>query len=200
MVSSMAYSPANPQQGSSDPGPASTGRIRPIEPADVPTVHRLICELAEYEREPDALVATADDLAAALFGGADTPHGHPSLFGLVAEVDRQVVGMALWFLNYSTWRGTHGIYLEDLYVSPEFRGRGLGKEMLAELAAECVRRGYRRLEWWVLDWNESAIDFYRSVQAEAMAEWTVFRLADEALAALAAEDRRHNGDGGVSGA
>ncbi len=173
----------------------SGATIRPIEPRDVTRVHELICELAAYEREPAAVEASAADLAQALFSGADTPNGAPALFGLVIDVDGEVVGMALWFLNYSTWRGTHGIYLEDLYVSPDYRGRGLGKALLAELADICARRGYRRLEWWVLDWNEPAIDFYRSVRAEAMAEWTVFRLADDALAALASESPGHNDDG-----
>ena len=175
------------------PGPSAV--IRPARPDDVEHLHRLIVELAEYEREPDAVRARADDLGRALFDGSVTPSGQPALHGLVAEVDGVVAGMALWFLNYSTWRGTHGIYLEDLYVSPDYRGRGLGKALLAELADICARRGYRRLEWWVLDWNEPAIDFYRSVRAEAMAEWTVFRLADDALAALASESPGHNDDG-----
>lgn len=188
------------------PKPTSTGRswdaqepfaqasvVRAIRPVDVPRVHELICELAEYEREPDAVQATAEDLSRALFSGDDTPQGTPALFGLVVEVDGVVVGMALWFLNYSTWRGSHGIYLEDFYVSPEFRGQGHGRALLAALAGICVRRGFRRLEWSVLDWNEPAIDFYRSVRAEAMEEWTVFRLADQALDELAAQAPRHNG-------
>lgn len=158
----------------------------------MPRVHELICELADYEREPESVEASAGDLAKALFDGSETPAGTPALYGLVAEADGVVVGMALWFLNYSTWRGSHGIYLEDFYVSPDYRGQGHGRAMLAVLASMCVRRGFPRLEWSVLDWNEPAIDFYRSVQAEAMAEWTVFRLADEALNVLAAQAPRHN--------
>lgn len=169
------------------------GIVREVRPDDVPRLHRLICELAEYEREPEAVLATADDLARALFDGSATPGGQPALFGIVAEVDGEVAGMALWFLNYSTWRGRHGVYLEDLYVSPEFRGRGLGKALLAALAEICVEGGYQRLEWSVLDWNEPAIDFYRAVQAEAMAEWTVFRLTDAPLAALARQVPGNNG-------
>jgi GNAT superfamily N-acetyltransferase len=99
----------------------------------------------------------------------------------VAEVDGQVVGCALWFLNFSTWRGKHGIYLEDLYVQPSQRGSGLGKALLTALAEECVARGYQRLEWWVLNWNAPAIGFYKSLDAIPMDEWTVFRLTDDAL-------------------
>ena len=109
----------------------------------------------------------------------------PAVFAHVADVDGVVVGFALWFVNFSTWLGRHGIYLEDLYVTPALRGRGLGKALLAELAAICVRRGYGRLEWWVLDWNEPAIGFYRSIGAEPMSEWTVQRLAGQPLADLA---------------
>lgn len=159
----------------------------------MPALHALICDLAEYEREPHAVVATADDLRRALFDGSDTPTGAPAVFGLVAELQQRVVGMALWFLNYSTWRGHHGIYLEDLYVLPDMRGRGIGRAMLAELANICVERGYQRLEWWVLDWNAPAIDFYRGVQALPMDDWTVYRLTDDALAVLAAEADGHNG-------
>jgi GNAT superfamily N-acetyltransferase len=97
--------------------------------------------------------------------------------------------MALWFLNFSTWRGTHGIYLEDLYVQPQHRGSGLGRELLRTLADLCVERGYRRLEWWVLDWNTPSIDFYRAAGAVPMDGWTVFRLTDDALTAFAADRR-----------
>jgi GNAT superfamily N-acetyltransferase len=99
----------------------------------------------------------------------------------VAEVDGRVVGTALWFLNFSTWRGTHGIYLEDLYVQPQHRGAGLGKELLRTLAAVCVERGYSRLEWSVLDWNTPSIEFYKAAGAVPLDEWTVFRLTDDAL-------------------
>ena len=100
-----------------------------------------------------------------------------------------MVGFALWFLNFSTWLGRHGIYLEDLYVTPAMRGRGIGKALLAELAAICVRRGYGRLEWWVLDWNAPAIGFYRSIGAEPMSEWTVQRLTGPALSGTLADRR-----------
>jgi GNAT superfamily N-acetyltransferase len=154
--------------------------IRQATPADLPRIRQLIIELATYERSADQVTGTADDLAAALFGP------EPAVFAHVAEVQGSVVGFALWFVNFSTWLGKHGIYLEDLYVTPDMRGRGLGRALLAELAAICVRRGYGRLEWWVLDWNSPAIGFYASIGAVAMSEWTVHRLAGEALAGLAA--------------
>ncbi|GAA0597938.1 GNAT family N-acetyltransferase [Kutzneria viridogrisea] len=141
-------------------------------------VVELTRELAVYERAPDQFHLTAEKLHAALFGPSRALYGH------VAEVDGQVVGCALWFLNFSTWRGVHGIYLEDLYVRPEHRGSGLGKALLVTLARECVARGLGRLEWSVLNWNMPAIDFYKSLGAEPMDEWTVYRLADEALTEL----------------
>ena len=154
--------------------------VRPIRPDDVPAVVGLVRELAEYERAADEVRLTEEQLHAALFGDS------PALFGHVAEVDGKVVGIALWFLNFSTWRGTHGIYLEDLYVSPAHRGSGLGKELLRRLAAVCVERGYSRLEWSVLDWNTPSIEFYKAAGAEPMDEWTVFRLTDDALTSFAA--------------
>ena len=153
--------------------------VRPIRPDDVPAVVGLVRELAEYEKAAHEVRLTEEQLHDRLFGEA------PALFGHVAEVDRQVVGMALWFLNFSTWRGTHGIYLEDLYVQPGHRGTGLGKELLRTLAAVCVERGYSRLEWSVLDWNTPSIEFYERAGAVAMDEWTVFRLTDDALTAFA---------------
>jgi GNAT superfamily N-acetyltransferase len=153
-------------------------RIRRVREADLDAVVGLVHQLADYERAPDECRLTPEALRLALFNPA------PALYGHVAEVDGAVVGCALWFLNFSTWRGTHGIYLEDLYVDPEYRGAGLGKALLTALAEECVGRGYSRLEWWVLDWNEPAIGFYRSLGAVPMDEWTVFRLTDDALAAL----------------
>jgi GNAT superfamily N-acetyltransferase len=154
--------------------------VRPIRPDDVPAVVGLLRELAEYEKAAHEVRLTDSQLHDRLFGEA------PALFGHVAEVDGEVVGMALWFLNFSTWRGTHGIYLEDLYVQPEHRGTGLGKELLRTLAALCVERGYSRLEWWVLDWNTPSIEFYKGAGAVPMDEWTVFRLTDEALTDFAA--------------
>jgi GNAT superfamily N-acetyltransferase len=152
--------------------------IRRVAESDVADVVGLVRELAEYERAEHECHLTEEQLRAALFGE------NPALFGHVAEVDGEVVGCALWFLNFSTWRGTHGIYLEDLYVKPHLRGAGLGKEMLTELARECVARGYQRLEWWVLDWNEPSIGCYKKLGAVPMDEWTVFRLTDDALADL----------------
>ena len=154
-------------------------RIRRAGPDDVPAIVGLVYELAEYERAPDECHLTAEQLHVALFGP------EPALFCHVAELDGEVVGCALWFLSFSTWRGVHGIYLEDLYVRPGHRGSGLGKALLVALAQECVRRGYERLEWSVLDWNTPAIDFYRALGAVAMEEWTVNRLTGEALRAVA---------------
>jgi len=153
--------------------------VRPIRPDDVPAVVGLVRELADYERALDEARLTEEQLSGALFGDS------PALFGHVAEHAGEVVGMAIWFLNFSTWRGTHGIYLEDLYVSPAHRGSGLGKELLRTLAAVCVERGYSRLEWSVLDWNTPSIDFYEAAGAVAMDEWTVFRLTDDALRSFA---------------
>src|SRR5258707_14673656 len=149
----------------------SDERFRRAEPADVPAIVGLVYELAEYERAPDECHLTADQLNAALFGPA------PALFCHVAVLEGEVVGCALWFLNFSTWRGVHGIYLEDLFVSQTQRGSGLGKALLAALAAECVRRGLARLEWSVLDWNP-ATEFYQAMDAVTMVVWTVYRLSD----------------------
>ncbi len=153
--------------------------IRPATAADVPRILELIRELAAYERSLDQVTATEEGLRAALFAA------QPAVFGHVAVADDDVVGFALWFVNFSTWLGSHGIYLEDLYVTPAMRGSGIGTALLAELAAICVRRGYGRLEWWVLDWNAPAIGFYRSIGAEPMSEWTVQRLAGKSLDDLA---------------
>ncbi len=154
--------------------------IREATAADVPAIHAMIVELAIYEKEPDAVVATPQDLERALFGTS------PALFAHVAEDESgHVVGFALWFLNYSTWLGKHGIYLEDLYVKPEHRGGGHGKDLLAHLARICVERGYGRLEWWVLDWNSPARGFYQSLGAQALTEWIPYRVTGEALSELA---------------
>lgn len=161
--------------------------IRPAVASDVGELHRLICELAVYEREPDAVEASPDDLRRVLFGEA------PSVWAEVAESGGRVVGMALWFLNYSTWTGRNGIYLEDLFVEPAHRGRGLGRALLATLARRCVERGYTRLEWSVLDWNSPAIEFYRAMGARAQDGWTVHRLQGDALRSLAGIDLRMGG-------
>ncbi|HHU38584.1 MAG TPA: GNAT family N-acetyltransferase [Propionibacterium sp.] len=153
--------------------------IRPAEPRDVAAIHQFIVDLAVHEREPDAVTATASDLGTALFGEA------PALFADVAEVDGFVVGMAIWFLNYSTWDGRHGIYLEDLYVDPAHRGKGFGRDLLVTLARRCIERGYSRFQWWVLDWNTPSIEFYEAMGAVAMDEWTVHRVSGDALRAMA---------------
>lgn len=158
-----------------------TQRVREARPEDLPDVLRLVRELAEYEHEPDAVEATEADFAAALFP-ADAA---PTVFCHVAEVDGVVVGIAVWFLSFSTWTGVSGIWLEDLFVEPTRRGTGLGRELLGELARVCVERGYRRLEWWVLDWNAPSIGFYESIGALAQDEWTTYRLTGEALDAVA---------------
>jgi GNAT superfamily N-acetyltransferase len=154
--------------------------VRPVRPDDVPAVVALVRELADYEKALNEARLTEAQLTGALFGDS------PALFGHVAVADDgavpgEVVGIALWFLNFSTWRGTHGIYLEDLYVSPRHRGSGLGRELLRALAAVCVERGYSRLEWAVLDWNAPSIEFYKAAGAVPMDGWTVFRLTDDAL-------------------
>ena len=149
--------------------------VRPIRPDDVPAVVAHVRELADYEKALHEARLTEEQLAGALFGDS------PALFGHVALAGEDVVGVALWFLNFSTWRGTHGIYLEDLYVSPAHRGTGLGRELLRTLAAVCGERGYSRLEWSVLDWNAPSIEFYKAAGAVPMDEWTVFRLTDDAL-------------------
>jgi GNAT superfamily N-acetyltransferase len=158
--------------------------VRRVRPDDVPTVVALVRELAAYEKAEHEALMTEAQLHEALFGAA------PALFGHVAETaDGEVAGFALWFLNFSTWRGTHGVYLEDLFVSPAHRGTGLGRELLRTLAQECADRGFARLEWSVLDWNTPSIDFYRAAGAVPMEGWTTFRLTDQALTRFAADRR-----------
>ena len=152
--------------------------IRPARPDDVPAILGLIHDLATYERAPHEVKATEEGLRSALFAP------EPAVFAHVAEHEGVVGGFALWFLNFSTWRGVHGIYLEDLYVDPAHRGSGLGKALLVALAQECVRNGYERFEWAVLDWNLPSIDFYESLGAEPQDEWITYRLAGAALARL----------------
>jgi GNAT superfamily N-acetyltransferase len=153
--------------------------MREATPADVPVIVQLVRDLAEYEKELDAVELNAARLHESLFGPV------PVVFANVVEVDGDVVGFALWFLNYSTWLGRHGIYLEDLYVRPEHRGCGYGKQLLKYLADLCIERNYGRLEWSVLDWNQGSIDFYKSCGAISMDEWTTFRLTGTALTELA---------------
>ncbi|MGV9450076.1 N-acetyltransferase family protein [Streptomyces sp. NPDC003635] len=154
--------------------------IRTATPADIPVIHRLVRELAEYEKAPHEAKATEEQLHEALFGDRPAAYAHLA----VDDTTGEPVGFALWFLNFSTWRGVHGIYLEDLYVSPTARGAGHGKALLTELARICVERGYQRLEWSVLNWNAPSIAFYESLGARPQDEWTVYRLTDEALLKL----------------
>lgn len=164
--------------------------IRVATPEDVPAIHAMVRELAEYERAPQEARATPGQLREALFGV------HPAVFALMAvdPLSGEPVGFALWFRNYSTWTGTHGVYLEDLYVRPAARGAGHGTALLAELARICVARGYERFEWSVLDWNEPSIGFYRSLGAGQRDEWTTHRLTGAPLRALAARAGRGAGD------
>lgn len=157
--------------------------IRPATPADIPEMLAFIHELAEYEREPASAIATADDLLRDGFG--PTPRFHC----LIALWDGQPVGFALYFYNYSTWRGHAGIYLEDLFVRPPFRGKGIGKALFSAVAAIAVAEGCPRFEWAVLDWNTPAIDFYNSLGAIPLSEWTSMRLSGPSLTALAANSR-----------
>ncbi|MBD0840347.1 GNAT family N-acetyltransferase [Streptomyces sp. TRM68416] len=154
--------------------------IRTATPADIPVIHTLVRELAEYEKAPDEAKATQQQLHEALFGDRPAAYAHIA----VDDTTGEPVGFALWFLNFSTWRGVHGIYLEDLYVRPTARGAGHGKALLTELARICVERGYQRLEWSVLNWNAPSIAFYESLGARPQDEWTVYRLTDEALLRL----------------
>ena len=154
--------------------------VREARESDVERIRQLVTDLATYEPAPDQVKATAEQLRAALFGP------QPAAYALVAEIGNEVVGFALYFLNFSTWEGVHGIYLEDLYVRPEHRGTGLGKALLKSLAQIAVERRYARVEWWVLDWNTPSIDFYRRLGAVPMDEWTVYRLSGDALRAAAA--------------
>ncbi len=152
--------------------------IRVAVKADAPKILQLIGDLALYEKAPLEAVATLEQIEQTIFSN------QPSAFAHVAEVDGEVVGISIWFLNYSTWLGKPGIYLEDLYVDPLHRGKGLGLALLKELASICSERGYERLQWWVLDWNEASIEFYKSLGAVAMDEWTVYRVTGEALRKL----------------
>ena len=163
--------------------------VRPARPQDVPEILAMVRELADYERSAHEVRATEEMLTDLLFG-SNTPSGAPAAYCHVAQSPADddgppLAGIAVWFLNASTWRGQHGIYLEDLYVRPAFRGLGLGGALMSELARICIERGYPRLEWWVLDWNTPAIDFYRSLGAQPMDEWTVHRITGAELERLA---------------
>lgn len=159
---------------------AMTVTVRPATPADASLIHGLVRALADYEKLLHEVEATEEDLAGHLFGAA------PRLFCDIAEVGGAPVGLAIWFYNYSTFRGRHGIYLEDLFVVPEARGKGAGKALLQRLAQRCEAEGLARLEWAVLDWNAPSIAFYDSLGASAQTDWIVRRLTGEPLRALAA--------------
>lgn len=153
--------------------------IRAARPDDAATIHALVCELADYEKLRHEVDATVADTAAALFGP------NPRVFAEIAQWQDEVAGFSLWFYNYSTFRGRHGVYLEDLYVRPAFRGRGIGKALLASLARRCVTEGLPRFQWQVLDWNTPSIAFYESLGAKPTPEWLGCRIEGEALATLA---------------
>ncbi len=153
--------------------------IRPATIADTEEMLALIYELALYEKAPEEAKATAEQIKESFFGE------NPQVFCEIVEVDGEIAGFAIWFLNYSTWLGKHGIYLEDLFIRPQFRGKGFGKALLKHLAAICEKRGYGRFQWWVLNWNEPSIEFYKSLGAIAMDEWTIYRVSGGALTELA---------------
>lgn len=153
--------------------------LQPAQPGDETVLLALIRELAAYERAPDAVAADANMLAEALFG--PTPAAH----AVLARLDRETVGFALYFFNFSTWTGRPGLYLEDLFVREAARGRGIGRALLLELARIAHSRGCGRMEWAVLNWNQPAIQFYRKLGAVPLEDWTVWRLDRNALARLA---------------
>nr|WP_233624526.1 GNAT family N-acetyltransferase [Actinoplanes sp. ATCC 53533] len=157
----------------------SPATIRPVRRDDVPAVVAMVHELAEFEHAAESCQLTDEQLSAALFGE------HPAVFGHVAvDAGDAPYGFALWFVNFSTWEGTNGIHLEDLYVRPHARGTGAGGALLATLAQLCVERGYRRLEWVMLDWNPAA-EFYAAIGAKVVEDWLPYRLSGTALAQLA---------------
>jgi len=153
-------------------------KIRPAQQDEVGIVLQLIHDLALYEKAPNEVEATEKELLETIFVN------NARVFCDVVDVDGEIAGMAIWFLNYSTWQGKHGIYLEDLFIKPEFRGKGYGKSLLQHLAKVCDERGYGRFQWWVLDWNSPAIEFYKSLGAVAMDEWTVYRVSGDPLKKL----------------
>ena len=153
--------------------------IRHAAPKDVADITDMVHALAEFERAPDQCTVTETQISTALFGNFPTVHGH------VAEVGGEIAAMALWFLSFSTWDGVAGIYLEDLFVRPRFRRRGLARALLAALAEECLGNGYTRLSWAVLNWNADAIALYDEIGAQPQLEWTTYRLSGPELAELA---------------
>jgi GNAT superfamily N-acetyltransferase len=159
-----------------------TVTIRPARPGDEAELTAMIYELAEFERAVEHCSVTESQMRASLF------NDNPVVFGTIVEVDGQVAASALWFLAFSTWEGTPGIYLEDLFVRPAFRRRGLARMLLRELAKECVARGYTRLTWAVLDWNVNAIALYDEVGGKPLSDWISYRVSGPALSELAESD------------
>lgn len=155
--------------------------IRRVRPGDEAQITAMVHELAAFERAADECTVTETQMQTALFGPTPTVYGH------LVEVDRQPAAVALWFLNFSTWDGVAGIYLEDLFVRPDFRRRGLARKLLSTLAAECATHGYSRLQWAVLNWNVNAIALYDAVGGKPQTEWTTYRVSGPELTALAAE-------------
>ncbi|MEN0584231.1 MULTISPECIES: GNAT family N-acetyltransferase [unclassified Kosakonia] len=149
--------------------------IRPARPTDANAIFAMIYELAVYEKAPEEVITTADEIRETLFGTESKTEA------LICEIEGKAVGYAVFFTSYSTWLGRNGIYMEDLYVSPDFRGNGAGKAMLQKIAQYAVERRCGRLEWSVLDWNQPAIDFYQSIGARAQSEWVRYRLDGDAL-------------------
>jgi diamine N-acetyltransferase len=155
--------------------------IRAARPADSALIFALVCELADYENLQGEVDATPEEIGAALFAK------DPRLFCDIAEWDGEPAGFSVWFLNFSTFRGHHGLYVEDLFVRTTFRGRGIGKALMARLAKRCVEDGLIRFEWAVLDWNAPSIAFYKSIGAQVMPDWRICRLSGKALHAFAGE-------------
>jgi diamine N-acetyltransferase len=158
--------------------------LRAAAKADSALIFSLVRDLADYEKLSDEVDATPEAISAALFSA------QPRLFCDIAEWSGEPAGFAVWFLNFSTFRGRHGIYLEDLFVRPAYRKRGIGKALMARLAKRCVDQGWARFEWAVLDWNKPSIDFYRAIGAQVMDEWRICRLSGKALQAFAGEGAR----------
>jgi GNAT superfamily N-acetyltransferase len=154
-------------------------RLRPAQPTDIPQILAFIRELAEYERAPEQAVATPGDIEQYIFGK------HPLAFAVMADWEGSPAGFALWFYNFSTWEGRPVLFLEDLFVRPSFRGKGIGKALLKHLAAVALRKGCTRYVWQVLDWNTPSLDFYKSMGAKVLEEWLTCRVEGEALAKLA---------------
>jgi GNAT superfamily N-acetyltransferase len=153
--------------------------VRPVRPADLPAVAAMVHELATFERSADQCHVTPDQLGVALFGPQPTVYGH-----VAVTEDDEPVGFAIWYLNFSTWEGINGVHLEDLYVRPAARGSGAGLALLATLASICAERGYRRMEWVMLDWNPAG-EFYAAIGAEVIGDWVPYRLSGDALHRLA---------------